>query len=680
MEINNLFSSELMAFNLAATDKKTAIRKLCELLEKHKVVSNAKKFEADVWKRENKGTTGIGDHIAMPHNRSKYVKKPTIVFARVDNLEWESLDNQPVKLIFLIAMPLTGDDEHLKALAKLSSYLMNQENIKKLLKAKTPEAVLTVFQPQSASNEVASVVTNKTTDKILAVTACPTGIAHTYMAQEKLQQIAKQLNVAIKVETQGRSGQENILTTTDIEHASVVIVAADKNIEGINRFVGKKVIFVGTKDAINKGNELIQKALNGDAPIFEGSATSADNSFVVNNNQGWKTFRQVYKHIMAGVSRMLPFIVAGGIILGLGFLLDSGTDGSLNEFGTVRYQSGWFSGLGKLSLSMMVPVLGGFIAHSLVGWQGLLPGMIAGLIAESPGLLYSAGNDSWSNLWGRLLPELKIGTMTLQFNSGFIGAIVGGYLAGAIVLSLMQVTRKIPNAFKGVKDIVFVPLVSVLLIAAAMFVLSIPLGFLNLGLKTGIKEMYDYNLHILVGIILATMMAVDMGGPINKAAYVLGTTLISEGLAGQRIMASVMAGGMTPPLVIALTTLLFKKQYSVEERNMGISNWFMGLSFITEGAIPFAATRPKKVIPTIVVASAITGALVMAFNISLPAPHGGIFVFPLLKNHWVTESGMQVALGIGLYISAIAIGTIVGALLLGLLNSPILIKKITKKS
>lgn len=677
MEIGSLFNVQIMDLNLKAKTKKQAISKLCHLAYKQKVVSDAEKFENDIWVREQQGTTGIGDGIAIPHNRSKYVKKATIIFAKTSSkLDWDSLDNKPVKLIFMIAMPLLSDDTHLKALATLASYLIDPKIVKELLKVKNPEAVVKIFSKQQESKDDGSLVDDS--GKVLAITACPTGIAHTYMAQEKLEYFAKQLNVSIKVETQGRSGQENVLTKEDISNAKAIIIAADKNIEGVERFAGKKVLYAGTKDAITAGDKLIQKALSGEGEIVKEQSKN-DDSFLTDIVQSWKSFRSVYKHIMAGVSRMLPFIVAGGIILGIGFLLDSGIDGN-NNFGTVRLQSGWFSALGKLSLSMIVPVLGGFIAYSLVGWQGLLPGFIAGLIADAPGLLYTVDiNEGWSNLWGRLIPEIKIGDITLQFNSGFIGAIIGGYLAGVIVFALTQWTRKVPATFRGVKDIVFVPLLSVLFIGLIMFALNIPLGFLNLGLKTGIKKMYDYNLHILVGIIVAAMMAVDMGGPINKAAYVLGTSLIADGESGQKVMASVMAGGMVPPLIIALTTLIFKSQYTIEERNAGISNWFMGLSFITEGAIPFAATRPKKVIPSIVIGSAITGALVMLFNISLPAPHGGIFVFPLLRNHWVTDSGMQIGLGIILYVAALVVGMVIGALLLGLLNSKYFMEKISNK-
>lgn len=676
MIITKLFNTKLINLQFSAKNKKQAINKLCKLAYENKIVTDAINFEKDIMAREQQGTTGIGDGIAIPHNRSKYVKKPAIIFARITKgLEWESLDNKPVKLIFLIAMPYEGDDTHLKALATLSSYLIDQKNIESLLHAKKPEDVLKVFGPNSKVPEESFI--KETIANVVAVTACPTGIAHTYMAQEKLEFFAKQLNVKIKVETQGRSGLENALTMKDIDNAQAIIIAADKNIEGLERFSGRKVLQVKTKDAIASGAQVIQNAIKGGGEIIK-TGSIEDPNFVNNSIASWKVFRGFYKHIMTGVSRMLPFVVAGGIILGIGFLLDSGNSG--NNFGTIRSYAGWFSALGKLCMSMMVPVLAGFITYSLVGWQGLLPGFITGLMADSPSILYWNDNPSnWENLWGRLIPEIKIGSNVLEFNSGFIGAIIGGYIAGIIVFSLMRLTRKVPSSIKGVKDIVFIPLLSVLIMGVIMFALNVPLGLLNWGLKEGITRMYEIHLHILVGVIVAAMMAVDMGGPINKAAYVLGTTFLKEGVEGQRIMASVMAGGMTPPLVIALTTLLFKQQYTIEERNAGISNWFMGLSFITEGAIPFVATRPKKVLPTIIISSAITGALVMLFQVSLPAPHGGIFVFALLKTSLVNEIGMSIGLGISLYISAIIIGVIFGALLLGFLNSNYFTNKFSKK-
>lgn len=670
MDIARLFNSKLMIIDKTIKSKSETIETLAKLAFKEKVIDNLELFIKDINARESLSTTGMGDAIAIPHCRSAAVKIPAILFAQVNDIDWQAMDNKPVKLVFMIAMPMNAGSDHLQALAKLSQLLVKNEIKTQLLNAKTNEEIISAFNVEVKKPET---VNNSGSYDIIAITACPTGIAHTYMAQEKLEQVSKKLNLKIKVETQGRSGIDNHLTAEDIKHAKAIIIAADKNIEGLERFNNKLVLKTGTKIAINTTEQLLKDALNKKGEILKVATT---NDFSPSTELNWKIFKNAYGHIMAGVSRMLPFVVAGGIIMGIAFLLDAGITG--NDLGSTREVSGWFMGLGKISFKMMVPILGGFVAYSIIGWQGLLPGFIAGMIADGPAELYGD-----KGLWSRLLPDFSFEYLgkkqVMDFNSGFIGAIIGGFIAGLIVFLLVKVTKKTPKSLRGVRDIIFVPLFSVLLIGVVMFAINIPLGFLNLGIKLGISGMYRVKLNILVGIILAAMMAVDMGGPINKAAYVLGTVFIKEGVDGQRIMASVMAGGMVPPLAIALSTTIFKNQYTESERNAGISNWFMGLSFITEGAIPFAATRPKKVIPSIVIGSALTGALVMAFNISLGAPHGGIFVFALLRNNWFTDLSSSIGLGIGLYSLAIIIGMVTGALLLGLLNSNMIQEFINKR-
>lgn len=677
MKIVKLFNSKLMIIDKTIKSKSETIQALAQLAFKEKVIDNLELFIKDINARESLSTTGMGDAIAIPHCRSESVKIPTILFAKVNDIDWQSMDNKPVKLVFMIAMPLDAGSDHLQALAKLSQLLVKDEIKIQLLNAKTNEEIINAFNIDIEKTKILN--TNVQYD-IIAITACPTGIAHTYMAQEKLEQISKNLNLKIKVETQGRSGIDNHLTAADIKNAKAIIIAADKNIEGIERFNNKTVLKTGTKNAINMTEQLLKDALNKKGEVLKIATTS--NEFSPSNELNWKIFKNAYGHIMAGVSRMLPFVIAGGIIMGISFLLDAGI--KQKDMGSSGEVAGWLLGLGKIAFKMMIPILGGFVAYSIIGWQALLPGIIAGIIADAPDELYGS-----NGLWARLLPNFSFyafgKNQVMDFNSGFIGAIIGGFIAALIVFLLVKITKKTPKSLRGVRDIIFVPLFSVLLIGLVMFTINIPLGFLNLGIKLGISGMYEVKLNILVGIILAGMMAADMGGPINKAAYVLGVVFSKEGIDGERIMASVMAGGMVPPLVIALSTTIFKKQYTESERNAGISNWFMGLSFITEGAIPFAATRPKKVIPSIVVGSSITGALVMAFNISLNASHGGIFVFALVKNNWFNhlDSSISLAIGILLYSLAIIIGMVIGALLLGLLNSnkiQELIKKYFKNS
>ncbi|MBE4704272.1 fructose-specific PTS transporter subunit EIIC [Spiroplasma platyhelix] len=517
--------------------------------------------------------------------------------------------------------------------------------------------------------------TNVKFPEVIAITACPTGIAHTYMAKEKILEAAKELKMTCKVETQGRSGNEDVLTAEEINHAKVIIFAADKALIGVERFNGKQVLEVGTKDAILDSKKLINNYLEGKT---EGKAKLT----VINQSGGggeniefsFKNFKYITRNLLAGVSRMLPFVVAGGIILGIGFLLDSGNSGG--DFGVTRGVAAWFSGLGKVIFSMMIPILGAYICYAIVGPQGLLPGMVAGLIANAPEMLYKTDGTGWTNTWGRIFPSIQ------NFNSGFFGAIIGAYLVAFVVYGLTKGMKKMPKSLQGVRDIVFIPVISALAAGVIMFVINIPLGYLNYGLGLGLTEMAKHNLSALAGLIVGVMMAVDMGGPINKAAYVFGTATIDASNTafdsirstnnGTIFMATAMIAGMVPPLAIALSTRIFKRYWSKKDVEGGNTNWFLSACFITEGAIPYAAEDPKRVIPSCVAGSAVTGAILTGFGVTLSAPHGGVFVFPLLGiqdngSNWFTMPTQAGSMGIAILIAFVALfaGALISAAILG---------------
>lgn len=518
---------------------------------------------------------------------------------------------------------------------------------------------------------------NKTTTKkspeVIAITACPTGIAHTYMAKEKILEAAKELKMTCKVETQGRSGNEDVLTAEDIANAKVIIFANDKALTGLDRFNGKEVIQVGTKEAILDSKKLINDYLNKTGKLTTINQAAKEGEAV---DFSFDNFKHVTRNLLGGVSRMLPFVVAGGIILGIGFLIDSGNSGG--NFGVTRGAAAWFSGLGKVIFSMMIPILGAYICYSIVGPQGLLPGMVCGLVANAPAMLYKDdGGAGWENTWGRIFPD-----SIKNFNSGFFGAIIGAYLVAFVVYGLTKVLKKTPKSLRGVKDIVFVPVVTALAAGAIMFAINIPLGYLNYGLGLGLKYLSEYNLSALAGLIIGIMMAVDMGGPINKAAYVFGTVTIDASQTayesirssngGTTFMAAAMVAGMVPPLAIALSTRIFKKYWSAKDIDGGNTNWFLAACFITEGAIPYAAEDPKRVIPASVVGSGVTGAILAGFGITLSAPHGGVFVFPLLNiqdngSNWfkMPTQGGSIGVAIAITIIALVVGALISASILG---------------
>jgi len=620
MKITDLLSAETIHLDMKAKGKQDAILELGGVLESAGKLTDIEKFKEEIWKREQMGSTGVGDGIAIPHAKTDAVKEPSIVFARSsDGVEYDALDGQPVYLFFMIAATEGANNQHLDTLARLASMLIDSKFKEKLLKAKTKQEVLAIIdqkEREKLMEESGGVSMDK--KRVVAVTACPTGIAHTYMAADSLKEKAKELGVDIKVETRGSGGAKNVLTEEDIRNADAVIVAADTKVD-MNRFKGKPVLVTGVSDGIKRPQELIEKALSGNVPIYKGDDTRDSDQDVQTTSSG---LGAVYKHLMNGVSHMLPFVVGGGILVAIGFLfgIESHVVGheTYNRFAEALNTIG-----GGNAFGLMVPVLAGFIAMSIADRPGLAPGMVGGYMAAQGG-------------------------------SGFLGGLIAGFLAGYIILGLKKLFRNLPKSIEGIKTILLYPVFGIFLTGMIMFfVVNSPLASFNQALSNWLQGMGTAN-AILLGLILGGMMAVDMGGPINKAAYTFGLAMISEGITTPH--AAIMAGGMVPPLGIALATFLFKKKFTLQERDAGKTNIIMGISFITEGAIPFAASDPLRVIPSIIAGSAVAGALSMAFDIGVPAPHGGLFVIGLVEGSpW-------------LYLLAILIGSVVTALMLGLLK------------
>ncbi|ALA97290.1 fructose-specific PTS system IIABC component [Spiroplasma kunkelii CR2-3x] len=671
MKIIDYFTEATTFLKTSATDKAEVFSTLATALVNNETVTDSAKLIKSLEKRETEGPTGVGDGLAIPHCSSSSVIKPSIAIMTLEKaVDWQSLDNKPVDIIFMITTPEQGGEQHLQALAKLASFLGKSEVVTQIRAAKNFADILKAFIEPVTDHD--KMKTDGHYD-VIGITACPTGIAHTYMAKEKLEEAAKAIGLTIKVETQGRSGNENVLTATDIANSKAIILGIDKKITGMDRFKGVSYLETSTKNVIYNGPNVIQDALN-DKHLTIGKGGKGGNDEV--GELSLKNFKDVIKNLLGGVSRMLPFVVAGGIILGIGFLLDSGKTGK--DFGVTRDVAAWFSGLGKVIFAMMIPILGAYVCYSIVGPQGLLPGMIAGLIANAPGMLYDAENKTgWANTWGRLFPD-----SILNFNSGFFGALIGGYLVAFAVYGCQKGFAQFHPSLRGVRDIVLIPVLTALAAGVLMFSLNIPLGYLNYGLSLGLKAISDYNLNALIGIIIGLMMAADMGGPINKAAYVFGTLTIDstqtayEGIrstnGGTVFMACAMLAGMVPPLALALCTRMFKKYWTKKEVEQGNTNYFLAACFITEGAIPFAVADSKRTIPSIMAGSAITGAIVSGFGVTLAAPHGGVFVFPLLQiqdngKNWFSISNHGASIGVAVLISVIAliIGSFISALILG---------------
>lgn len=629
MKITDLLSKESILLNIDVKDKDACLVKLVDLMDASGKISDKKSYLNAVHEREKEGTTGVGNGIAIPHGRCSGVKEPGLAAMTIPSgVEYNALDSKPVDLAFLIAAPEGSGSMHLEILSKLATMLMDENFVADLKKAKTVEEFLKVIDDaEEKKDEKVATESSTSNHYVLAVTACPTGIAHTYMAAEAIEKAAKAKGYKVKVETRGSGGAKNILTEEEINSADGIIVAADTNVP-MDRFDGKKVIECQVSKGINKPNELIDEIVSGNVAVYKSNSKKANNE--AKDSAG----HSIYKHLMNGVSHMLPFVVGGGILIALAFLVDgmsydinSLTDAQRASFGTLTPLANFLKGqVGGVAFGFMLPVLAGFIAMSIADRPGLAVGILGGSIAAN-------------------------GT------SGFLGALAAGFIAGYLVNLLKKVSDKIiPESLDGIKPVLIYPLFGMLLAGAIMvFAIEPVVGAINTGLNSALASLSGANV-ILLGAIVAGMMAIDMGGPFNKASYVFGVASIASG--NYNIMAAVMIGGMVPPCAIALATLLFKKKFTESERKSGPTNFIMGLAFITEGAIPFAAADPLHVIPSCAVGSALAGALSMAFNCTLMAPHGGIFVFPVVGNTLM-------------YLVALVVGTIVGAVLLGLLKKDV---------
>lgn len=649
MKITDLLKKESIELHAAPAGKSEALRQAVSLMEKSGNIKDRESYEKQVFAREEEGTTGIGEGIAIPHGKCEAVTAPGLAAMVIpDGVDFDSLDGEPVNLLFLIAAPNTKDNVHLDVLSRLSVLLMDEKFADDLRHAGTPEEFLEIIncvEAKRIEEEAEKEAKNAAADtndraaskengevspvcRILAVTACPTGIAHTYMAAESLEKAAKARNCSVKVETRGSAGAKNVVTAKEIAEADCIIVAADTKVP-MERFAGKKVIVCQVSDGIGKADKLVERAINGDASIYKAGQTAPE-SDTANDKGG--IGHQIYMHLMNGVSHMLPFVVGGGILIAIAFLLDSiGVDmASLSpeergNFGTITPAAAVFKNIGGLAFGFMLPILAGYIAMSIADRPGLAAGFIGGMIAANG-------------------------------KSGFLGALAAGFIAGYLVLLLKKLFEKLPKAIEKLSPVLLFPLFGILFVGLIMiFVVEPPIGALNTALNDALAGMGSTS-KLVLGAVLAGMMAIDMGGPFNKAAYVFGTASIIEG--NYAVMAAVMIGGMVPPCAIALATLLFKNKFTKAERESGPTNFIMGLAFITEGAIPFAASDPLRVIPSCIIGSAAAGALSMAFGCTLMAPHGGIFVFPVVEHALM-------------YLVALAVGTVISAFLLGVLKKKI---------
>ena len=636
MRITDLLDKRSISLNAAPADKKETLDLAVELMAKSGKLSDVEKYREQVYAREEESTTGIGEGIAIPHGKCDAVKAPGLAAMVIKNgVEYESLDGEPVTLLFLIAAPNTKDNVHLDVLSKLSVMLMDENFTTSLRNAKSVDEFLQIID---AADESAKSIDDRLSDtgitteekkgfKLLAVTSCPTGIAHTYMAAEALEKAARAADCQIKIETRGSAGAKNVLTAEEIEAADCIIVAADAKVP-MDRFNGKKVISCQVSDGIGKADQLVKQAMSGNVEVFHGESSETTTAVTGKESAAHK----IYTQLMNGVSHMLPFVVGGGILIAIAFLID-GLNVDINalpadqrsNFGTITPIAAMFKNIGGVAFGLMLPVLAGFIGMAIGDRPALALGFVGGMLAANG-------------------------------KSGFLGALAAGFLAGYLILGLRKICDKLPDAIEKLAPVLIYPVVGILIMGLAMnFVVEPVMGGINTGLNNFLSGMGDSS-RIVLGLILGGMMAIDMGGPFNKAAYVFGTAAITAG--NYDIMAAVMIGGMTPPCAIALATLLFKNKFTKEERDAGPTNFIMGLAFITEGAIPFAASDPLHVLPSCIIGSALAGALSMAFHCTLMAPHGGIFVFPVVGNAVM-------------YLVALVAGTVVSALLLGVLKKKV---------
>lgn len=651
MRITDLLKKNGIDLNVNVSDKSTAINKLVSLHEKCGNLKNTIAFKEGILKREEMGTTAVGMEVAIPHAKSDAVKAPALTAITVPNgVDYGAADKKPCKLIFMIAATTDGD-VHLEVLARLMQLLMDEEFTAKLKTAKTADEFLSIIdrkETEKFPDEAKSTAKPaKKGYRVLAVTACPTGIAHTYMAAEALVKAGEKMGITVKAETNGSGGAKNVLTAEEIANCDGIIIAADKSVE-MTRFDGKPVYSTKVSDGINKPEELIKKIIDGQAPVYHADhKAKAEVSGGGNDSIG----RQLYKHLMNGVSHMLPFVVAGGIFIAIAFLIDaaSGVQAAGNSaFGTVNPVAAWFKTIGGYAFNFMLPILAGFIAKSIADRPGLLVGFVGGFLASNGATLVDPGAAS-------------------AIPSGFLGALLAGFAGGYLMLALEKLCDKLPDALEGIKPVLLYPLAGLGMVGVMMCAVNPIMGVVNTGLNNGLTWLSENNLGILLGCILGAMMSIDMGGPFNKAAYVFGTGMLTTAAATTdvavqtvcyQVMASVMIGGMVPPLAIALSTTFFRNRWTAEERKNGVVNYVMGLSFITEGAIPYAASSPLKVIPSCAIGAAVAGGLSWLFGCTLMAPHGGIFVVATIGNPL-------------LYLLAVAIGSVVGMILLTIMKRPI---------
>ena len=655
MRITELLKKESIELGVKVADKNAAIDKLISLMDAGGRLNSIQGYKEGILAREALGSTAIGEGIAIPHAKVDAVKEPGLAAMVVpEGVDYEAFDGSLANLIFMIAAPAAGDDVHLQALSRLSTLLMNPGFKESLIGAKDADEFLDIIdkaenerfgeeekKTQAAKNGAEDKKTEKKEAgqsdqnasavnahyRVLAVTACPTGIAHTYMAAENLENTGKKLGISLKAETDGSGGAQNVLTKEEIAAAEAIIVAADKNVE-MARFDGKPVIMVPVADGIHKAEALINQAVSGTVPVYH---YSGDVSGAASEGESDSIGRQIYKHLMNGVSHMLPFVIGGGILIALAFLLDDYSIDPSN-FGKNTPLAAYLKTIGEQAFGMMLPILAGFIAMSIADRPGLAVGLVAGLIAKMGSTFANpAGGD---------------------VNAGFLGALFAGFAGGYLVLGLKKLFSKLPKSLEGIKPVLLYPVIGIFLAAVVTTFINPYMGMINDGLTHFLNGMGGTS-RVMLGMILGGMMSIDMGGPFNKAAYVFGTAQLAEG--NFEVMASVMAGGMVPPLAIALCTTFFKKKFTEKERQSGVVNYVMGLSFITEGAIPFAAQDPLRVIPSCLIGSAIAGGLSMAFGCTLRAPHGGLFVLPTIGNPVM-------------YLAAVVIGAVVGCVILGILK------------
>ncbi len=671
MRITDLLKPQGIALGVAVADKRAAIDKLVALHEKCGNLTDVAAYKQGIIAREDMGTTAIGMEVAIPHAKSEAVKKPALTAITVPGgVDYGSPDGAPCKLIFMIAATTDGD-VHLEVLARLMQMLMHEDFTAKLKAAKTPDEFLKIIDEQETKQfpdeAKAPAEGKKDGYRVLAVTACPTGIAHTYMAAEALAKAGDEMGIPIKVETNGSGGAKNVLTAEEIANCEGIIIAADKNVETA-RFDGKPVYSTKVADGIHKPKELINKIINKEAPVFH-----SDKKADAGAGGGKDSFgRQLYKHLMNGVSHMLPFVVAGGIFIAIAFLIDTfaGNAGSAS-FGSVNVVAAWFKAIGSVAFGLMVPILAGYIAMSIADRPGLLVGLVGGLMATTGVTFFNPGNTGFNDIISGFFEAINNGTMTFPdafaqatdqaaalaiVPSGFLGGLLAGFVGGYFMLAIEKLCSHFPRALEGIKPVLVFPLLGLGGIAVFMCAINPVMGWINTAMTNLLKSMADSGLIIPLCALLAGMMAIDMGGPFNKAAYVFATGMLaSQTVAGYMIMAAVMVGGMVPPLAIALSTLIFRNKWTKEEKRNAPVNFIMGLCFITEGAIPYAAAHPFPVIPGCIVGSAAAGALSALWGCTLRAPHGGLFVVATIGNPFM-------------YILALLIGSVIAALLISVLK------------